>query len=73
VPNQDEFDVRHEIVSLLMEKVHRDPFPSSSMMDTIEELLTPDEVPAYAGVLMEKIRADEFPSLDLINRVKGLG
>ena len=72
MPEQSEFDVRREIVTMLMEKVHNDPYPSGSMMDTIEQLLSPDEVPAYAGVLMDKIRADEFPSLDLINRVRGL-
>ena len=72
MPEQDEFDVRHEIVSLLMEKVRRDRFPSSTMMDLLEEMLTPQDVPAYARTLMEKVSADEFPSIDLMVRLRAL-
>ena len=72
MPEQDEFDVRHEIVSLLLEKVRRDRFPSSTMMDLLEEMLTPQDVPAYARTLMEKVSADEFPSIDLMVRLRGL-
>ena len=72
MPEQDEFDVRHEIVSLLLEKVRRDRFPSSTMMDLLEEMLTPQDVPAYARTLMEKVSADEFPSIDLMVRLRAL-
>lgn len=69
---QNGFDVRHEIVTLLIEKVRRDPYPSTTMMDLIEEMLTPDDVAEYTQVLMDKIRADEFPSLALMSRVRDL-
>jgi hypothetical protein len=65
-------DVRHDLVRLLIEKVRRDPYPSGTMMDLIEEMLAPEDVPAYAGVLMEKIQSDEFPSLDMMTRVRDL-
>ncbi|MDH2415870.1 hypothetical protein [Nocardioides sp. CER19] len=67
-----DMDVHHELVTLLIEKVRRDPYPSTTMMDLIEEILAPEDVPAYAGVLMEKIRNDEFPSIDLMARVRDL-
>lgn len=70
--DQDDFDVRREIVALLLEKVEADRFPSSSMMNAVEQLLGPDEVPAYASILMDKIRADRFPSLDLVARAMAL-
>lgn len=65
-------DVRHELVQLLLEKVHEDPFPSVTMLDLIEEIIRPDERADYAAVLMDKIRGDQFPSLDMMSRVRGL-
>jgi hypothetical protein len=65
-------DVRTDFVQLLLEKIENDPFPSTTMMDTVEELLTPDEVPAYAEVIMEKIREVDFPSPSLIDRLQNL-
>jgi len=62
-------DPRAMMVDLLLEKVAQDPFPSNTMMDLIEALIAPDEVPAYAAVLMAKIRDDAFPSTSMIKRV----
>lgn len=73
MPDDDQYDARVELFDLLLEKVRNDPYPSSTMLDIIEGMLTPDEVPAYARTLMEKISADNFPSLDMIERVKALG
>jgi hypothetical protein len=42
------------------------------MMDMIEEILQPEDVPRYAAVLLDKIRADEFPSLDMLKRAQSL-
>lgn len=65
-------DIRHELVQLLLEKVHSDPYPSVTMMDLVEELLDGDERADYAAALMDKIHADQFPSLDMIERVRNL-
>jgi hypothetical protein len=64
--------VRRELVRLLLDKVHQDPYPSVTMMDLVEELISDDERADYAAVLMEKIRADQFPSHDLMVRVRNL-
>lgn len=63
------YDLRAEILRDLWRRVEADTYPSATMMDRIELLLRPDEVPDYAEMLMEKIRPDTFPSIDLINRV----
>jgi hypothetical protein len=73
MPAEHRFDPREELLDLLLEKVEQDPYPSTTMMDMIEEMLTRDRMEAYARILMAKVSADNFPSLDLIARVKALG
>lgn len=62
-------DVRARFLNLLLTKVAEDMYPSSTMMDLVEELLQPDDIPAYAAVLMDKIEGDAFPSISLMQRV----
>lgn len=68
-----QYDVRREVLKVLLSKIADDPYPSGTMMDMVEQMLTPDEVPAYAEVLMDKIRRDRFPSLNMLERVANLG
>ena len=68
-----EYDVREEILRMLMGRVAEDQYPSATMLDMIEQILRPDEVPAYAELLMQKIRGDRFPSIPMLNRVMALG
>ena len=56
----------------LLSKVKDDKYPSATTLDLLEDLLTPSELPAYAGVLMEKIAADEHPSASLMKRLVSL-
>ena len=67
-----QIDPRTELLRSLMSKVADDPYPSSTMMDTIEELLTPEDVPAYAQVLLQHIDNDQFPSTSMIDRLSSL-
>jgi hypothetical protein len=69
---QQQDETRQELLGLLLDKVAADPYPSTTMLDLIEEFLGPDDVADYAGVLMDKIRNDQFPSLGLMNRVRQL-
>jgi hypothetical protein len=62
-------DSRARLVDLLLEKIAEDPYPSGTMMDLVEQLLLPDDLPAYAAVLMEKIRGDAFPSVSMMKRL----
>ena len=61
--NGEEVDVRGELVDLLLEKIASDRNPSITMMNLVEELLAPDDIPAYAAVLMDKVKTERFPSL----------
>ncbi len=69
---QKNVDTRARIVDLLIDKVAEDPFPSIPMMALLEELLEPDEVPAYAAVLMHKISETTYPSVSMLARLASL-
>lgn len=66
---QGDYGLRSEILHELWRRVEADTYPSATLMDRIERLLLPEEVPDYAEFLMRKIRSDTYPSIDLINRV----
>jgi hypothetical protein len=67
--HHDESDVRARLLDLLLEKVAEDTYPSNTMLDLIEELLHPRDVPAYAAVLMHKVRRDTYPSVSMLQRL----
>jgi hypothetical protein len=66
------YDVRSELLKNLISKVEDDPFPSNTMLDLIEQLLTPDDVPGYARVLMSKVADEQFPSMTMLRRIQGV-
>jgi hypothetical protein len=70
--NGDGVDVRGEVVDLLLQNIASDRYPSVTMMDLVEELLTPDEVPAYAAVLLDKVQTETYPSLAILRRLIAL-
>jgi len=65
-------DVRAQLVQSLVDKVDEDQYPSTTMMDTIEEMLTPDELQQYASMLLAKVADDTYPSLGMIRRIRDL-
>ena len=69
----EQYDARQELLDMLLTKVDSDPYPSSAMMDLIEQLMGPEERPIYVQVLMHKIRNQRYPSLPMIRRVLALG
>jgi hypothetical protein len=70
--NGKDLDIRGELVNLLVEKIASDRNPSITMMNLVEELLAPDDVPAYAEVLLDKVQSDRYPSLSMIHRLIAL-
>jgi hypothetical protein len=70
--NGKDLDIRGELVNLLVEKIASDRNPSITMMNLVEELLAPDDVPAYAEVLLDKVQSDSYPSLSMIHRLIAL-
>jgi hypothetical protein len=63
---------RLALIDLLLSKVKDDRFPSATMLDLLEQMLTPEELPAYASILMEKIAADTYPSASMMKRLVAL-
>ena len=70
--DNDSFDTRAEVLGILMDKVTADTYPSETMLDLIEELARPDDIPAYASVLADKVRADTYPSTSMLRRLVAL-
>jgi hypothetical protein len=71
--NGEGVDVRGEVVDLLLEKIASDRHPSVTMMNMVEELLAPDDVPAYAAVLLDKVKTDRYPSYSMLRRLMAFG
>lgn len=71
--NQNGSDVRARVLDLLLEKVAADPYPSETMLNLIEQLAQPDDIPAYAAVLMEKVADEIYPSISMLRRLVALG
>jgi hypothetical protein len=65
-------DARTMLLRALMTKVGNDTYPSTTMLDTIEELLTEDELDDYVALLVSRIADDQFPSIPMINRIRDL-
>ena len=68
----DQDDARAELVATLLQKVRDDTYPSTTMLDLIEKLLTPEEQPTYVVMLQDKIRSERFPSMPLLIRLSEL-
>jgi hypothetical protein len=68
----DPRDARQELLDALLDKVADEPYPSATMLDLIESLLQPDEVPLYAGVLLRKVRTETYPSIPMLRRIAAL-
>ena len=65
-------DARAELVATLLDKVNNDQYPSTTMLDLIEQLLTPEEQPAYVVFLQDRIRSERYPSIPLLKRLTAL-
>lgn len=70
---RDEYDfARVQLLRVLLDKVAEENYPSATMLDTIEELMIPQELPVYAQLLVDHIESSRFPSIDMIQRVRDL-
>ena len=67
--NGEGVDVRGEVVDLLLQNIASDRYPSVTMMNLVEKLLTPDDVSAYAAILMDKVQTETYPSIAILRRL----
>jgi len=66
---QNKLSIRDAVLDVLLEKVENDRYPSPTMLDDIERILTPWRRDDYAEVLMAKVQQDRYPSHDHIERL----
>ena len=64
-----ELRVREQVLDMLLDKIRQDRYPSSTMMDDVEQLLTPWRRQDYADVLIEKVQDSRYPSRSMIQRL----
>lgn len=62
--------MHREVLRHLLDKVEDDTYPSVTMLDLVEEMLWPEDIPEYAEILLAKVRADRYPSMDMLDRLR---
>lgn len=68
---QQDFDVRAELLRTLMSHVEESTYPSVTQLDMIEDLLrTPQDRAAYLQLLIEYVDDARFPSVPMLQRIK---
>src|SRR5690625_1327844 len=60
---------RAELVQTMLQKIKQDAYPSTTMLNLLEDLLTDEEMPEYVLFLQDRIRDDQYPSIPLLNRL----
>jgi hypothetical protein len=72
MPSEESPDPRRMLLETLLLKVSEDRYPSNSMLDLIEHLMQPDELPEYVAMLLERIESETYPSIPLLRRLTAL-
>jgi hypothetical protein len=65
-------DARNQLLQALLSKVAEDTYPSTTMMDAIEEMLTPETFEDYVQILIGHVENDQYPSIPMIARLRDL-
>jgi hypothetical protein len=65
----DNDDARAALVATLLQKIAEDRYPSTTMLNLVEQLLTEEEQPAYVQFLQQRLRDDRFPSIPMLDRL----
>jgi hypothetical protein len=72
VAQQPQEQVRQALLDELIKLIENDTYPSTTFMDMVEELLTPDDVERYTEVLLDKVRDEQYPSVSMLARIRNL-
>jgi hypothetical protein len=57
---------------VLLEKITKDVYPSTTQMDMLEAIATPRMRALFALHLMERLEEDEYPSIPMMQRAQRL-
>jgi len=72
VAQQPQEQVREALLDQLITLISNDTYPSNTMMDMVEELLTPEDLERYTEVLLDKVRDEQYPSVSMLARIRNL-
>jgi hypothetical protein len=65
----DRAECQVALARLLMSKIRTDPYPSTTQMDLLEQMIPRALASEYFDVLLEKVAADQWPSNSLLARM----
>lgn len=66
---RERLDLHDAVYGMLLDKVRQDRYPSTQMLDMLEEYLIGHEREELARVLLEKVSADRYPSFPMLRRL----
>lgn len=68
----DRQEAQVALARLLIGKIRTDPYPSSTQMDILEQMMPRALASEYFDVLLEKVIVDQWPSISLLARMSRL-
>lgn len=66
---EEQLDLHDEFYALLLDTVRDDRYPSTQMLDMLEQTMVGHERRELANILLEKVRQDRFPSIMMLHRL----
>jgi hypothetical protein len=65
----EQIDPHRHYWDALLERVSRDPYPSTMMLDLLERDMHAEDRPRLVAALVAKAEADRYPSPSLVKRI----
>jgi hypothetical protein len=64
--------IQEVFAEVLLDRIRRDMYPSTTHMDMFEAIAPPRQLGAYVAHLMERIEAEQHPSISMMQRVQAI-
>ena len=64
--------IQEAFAEVLLERIRRDMYPSTTQMDMFEEVAPPRQLGAYVAHLLERIESETYPSTSMMQRVQAI-
>jgi hypothetical protein len=64
--------IQEAYAELLLERIRRDMYPSTTQMDMFEAVAPPRQLGQYLAHLMERIESESHPSTSMMQRVQAI-
>jgi hypothetical protein len=65
-------EARAMFLSIMLQRVREDRYPSATHMAIIEQALPQQLIPDYIEILLEKVADDPHPSIPMLHRIRRL-